>query len=367
MSLLIDDDTKMLRDSAAGLFADAEPVKALRRQRAAQDVAAAGLGVWPDMVALGLPGMLLPVEAGGAGLGMMASVQIAEVLGRNLAGGPFLSTVIMGAVALRDSGDAGLLERLASGSLRLGIATDEAPRHQPERISCRVRRESGSLVLTGRKLDVIGGNIADLLIVSARDENGLPGLFLVEAGGPGLEINASLGLDTRPAVRVDFNNAPATPLYAPALAERMLAEMLDAGRLHLAAEMLGVAQAAFDRTVEYLKIRVQFGRPIGSFQALQHRAALLFGALEISRSVVAKAAWTWDHRPAEAPRYVALAKAKLSAVARHVTAEAVQLHGGIGVTDDFDLGFYLKRAQRAANQLGDYAFSLERYAELRGL
>jgi len=367
MSLLIDDDTKMLRDSAAGLFADAEPIKALRRQRAAQDVAAAGLGVWPDMVALGLPGMLLPVESGGAGLGMMASVQIAELLGRNLAGGPFLSTVVMGAVALRGSGHAALLERLAAGSLLLGIAIDETPRHQPEHISSRVQRLSGNLVLTGRKLDVIGGNIAEMLIVSAGDENGLPGLFLVATSAPGLEINARMGLDTRPVVSIDFNSVPATPLHAPELAGKVLEEVLDAGRLHLAAEMLGVAQEAFDRTVEYLKVRVQFGRPIGSFQALQHRAALLFGALETSRSVVAKAAWTWDHSPAEAPRYVALAKAKLSAVARHVTAEAVQLHGGIGVTDDFDLGFYVKRAQRAANQLGDYAFSLERYAQLRGL
>jgi alkylation response protein AidB-like acyl-CoA dehydrogenase len=367
MSLLIDDDTKMLRESAARLFADAEPVKALRRQRAAQDVAGAGRGLWPDMVALGLPGMLLPADAGGAGLGMMASTQIAEVLGRNLGGGPFLSTVVMGAVALRDSGDAGLLDRLAAGSLLLGIAVDEAPRHRPGHISCQVQQKSGSLVLTGRKLDVIGGDAADCLIVSARDEDGLPGLFLVEAGAAGLKISASLGLDTRPVVSIDFDNAPAKPLYAPAASEKMLAQMLDAGRLHLAAEMLGLAQEAFDRTVEYMKVRVQFGRPIGTFQALQHRAALLFGALEISRSVVTKAAWSWDHAPAEAPRYVALAKAKLSAVARHVTAEAVQLHGGIGVTDDFDLGFYLKRAQRAANQLGDYTFSLERYAQLRGL
>jgi alkylation response protein AidB-like acyl-CoA dehydrogenase len=367
MSLLIDDDVKMLRESAAKLFADAEPVKKLRQQRSTQDVAGAGRGVWQDMVALGLPGMLLPVAAGGAGLGMMASVQIAEVLGRNLAGGPFLSTVIMGAVALRDSADAALLERLAAGDLLLGIATDEAARHHPGEISSHVQRGSGGFVLSGRKLDIIGGNIADLLIVSARDENGAPGLFLVPAGGPGLDIKTSLGLDTRPVVSIDFNNAPATQLCAPDLAVNLLAQMLDAGRLHLAAEMLGLAQEAFDRTVEYLKIRVQFGRPIGSFQALQHRAALLFGALEISRSVVAKAAWICDHSPAEAPRYVALAKAKLSAVARHVTAEAVQLHGGIGVTDDFDLGFYLKRAQRAANQLGDYAWSLERYAQLRGL
>jgi alkylation response protein AidB-like acyl-CoA dehydrogenase len=147
----------------------------------------------------------------------------------------------------------------------------------------------------------------------------------------------------------------------------VLDKVYDIGRLHLAAEMLGAGQEAFDRMVDYLKTRSQFGRLIGEFQALQHRAAILFGELEVARSVVLKAAMAYDANDAKAAEWISLAKARVGEIAKHVTTEALQLHGGIGMTDDFDLGFYLKRVRALSERLGDTAFHAERYARLRGL
>lgn len=371
MSLLISDDVRMIRESAGKLFADLESIKTLRHNRAAHDLTAAARGAWEAMTELGLPGILLPEAAGGAGLGMVASVQVCEMMGRSLTTGPFLSTAVMGALALRESGNTAqakdALAKLAAGSLCVAIAVDETSRHNPEVVATQASLADGRATLSGRKVNVIDGNIADRLIVAARDTAGALGLFLVDAQDATVAAQTTMGLDSQPYVTITFNSSPADILCQGADATALLTRILDAGRLHLAAEMLGAAQEAFDRTVDYLKTRVQFGRVIGEFQALQHRAALLFGDLEICRSIVAKAAWAWDEMPAEAPRLTAMAKAKLSTTARHVTAEAVQLHGGIGVTDEFDIGLYLKRAQRAASLLGDSAFCLERYATLRGL
>jgi acyl-CoA dehydrogenase len=179
-----------------------------------------------------------------------------------------------------------------------------------------------------------------------------------------------MGLDGHPWSRLAFDGVLVSygdQIAGPDLAAKLLDRAYDSGRLHLAAEMLGCAQEAFDRAVDYLKTRVQFGRKIGEFQALQHRAAILLGELEIARSVVMKAAALWDAGEAAAPEYVSLAKARVGQIACHVTTEAVQFHGGIGVTDEFDIGLFLKRARAAAEQLGDSAFHTERYARMQGL
>jgi acyl-CoA dehydrogenase len=256
------------------------------------------------------------------------------------------------------------LPAIAGGTI-VTMACEEKPRHDPGAIGTVAMKQGESYVLSGSKVAVIDGTIAEKLIVAARplDAQDLL-LFLVDADAPGITVTSRMGIDSRPLADIAFHDVPATaadlicdPRHAPHLLDRAF----DAGRLHLAAEMLGAAQEAFERAVEYLKTRVQFGKKIGEFQALQHRAAILFGELEIARSVVLKAAAT------QTPEHISMAKARVGEIAKKVAGEAVQFHGGIGVTDDFDLGFFLKRIRAAAETLGDSAFHAERYARIQGL
>jgi acyl-CoA dehydrogenase len=364
--LLLDEDTKMLSESAGRFFAEADTLKKLRIRRDAQDLVAAARGEWDGMVELGLPGLLICEAEGGSGLGAVAGCQVAEMMGRSLAAGPFLSSAVMAATAIAHGDNPALKEKLlpeiASG-LMVAVACEETARHNPDALSTGVVKDGAGYRLTGRKCAVIDGNIATKLIVSARLE-GTPTLFLVDAAAPGVTIEAKMGVDSRPVCALTLDRAPAQDIVGPAT---LLGRVYDIGRLHLAAEMLGAAQEAFDRTVEYLKTRVQFGRQIGEFQALQHRAAILFGDLEVARSVVLKAAMAFDAGGANHQALVSLAKARVGEIAKHATAEAIQLHGGIGMTDEFDLGFYLKRVRALAESLGDTAFHMERYARLRGL
>jgi acyl-CoA dehydrogenase len=364
--LLLDEDTRMLRDSAGRFFSEADTLKKLRTRRDARDFAAQARGEWDGMVELGLSGLLIPEAEGGSGLGAVAGCQVAEMMGRSLAAGPFVSSAVMAATAVAHGENAalkaGLLPKVASG-LVVALACEETARHNPDAISTEAVRDGAGFRLTGRKCAVVDGNIAAKLIVSARLD-GIPTLFLVDAAAPGVAIDAHMGVDSRPMVVVTLDSARAEDVVGPGA---LLDRVYDIGRLHLAAEMLGAAQEAFDRTVEYLKTRVQFGRPIGEFQALQHRAAILFGNLEVARSIVLKAAMIFDGGEAKAAELASLAKARVGEIAKQATTEAIQLHGGIGMTDDFDLGFYLKRVEALAGSLGDTAFHMERYARLRGL
>jgi alkylation response protein AidB-like acyl-CoA dehydrogenase len=368
VSYLLNDDAKMLRESAGKFFAGSDSLKLLRRWRNARDLTAAARGAWDGMVELGFAGILIPEEFGGVGLDARAGVQVAEMMGRALASGPFVSSAVMAATAIahgdNDRLKTELLPAIAGGTI-VAMACEEKSRHSPHSIETVAMKQGENYVLSGSKTAVIDGNIADRLIVAARplDAQDLL-LFLIDTDTPGIMVKSRMAIDSRPLVDIAFHDVPATaanlicdPRHAPHLLDRAY----DAGRLHLAAEMLGAAQEAFDRAVEYLKTRVQFGKKIGEFQALQHRAAILFGELEIARSVVLKAAAT------PTPDSVSMAKARVGEIAKKVAGEAVQFHGGIGVTDDFDLGFFLKRIRAAAETLGDSAFHAERYAQLRGL
>ncbi len=375
MTFLLDDDTRMLRESAGRLFVDLDAARSLRSRRDAHDLSALGRGAWDGMVELGLPGILVPDDHGGSGLGARAGVQVAEMMGRSLATGPFVASAVMGATALQAGDNDGLRQRLlpevAAGAMVLALAAEETARHRPDTIKASARPGKGGYVLSGRKLAVIDGNIADAFLVAAREEGaGGLSLFLVGAEAVGLSVASSMAFDGHPLANIILAETfvPATDRIAgPERGAAALDRALDAGRLHLAAEMLGVAQEAFDRTIDYLKTRVQFGRKIGEFQALQHRAAIMLGELEIARSVVMKAAALWDADDSAAPAFVSLTKARVGDIACHVTTEAVQLHGGIGVTDAFDIGLFLKRAKAGSQLLGDGAFHTERYARLRGM
>jgi alkylation response protein AidB-like acyl-CoA dehydrogenase len=364
VSYVLTDDAQMLRDSAGKFFAGSDSLKLLRQRRNARDLAASARGAWDGMVELGLAGVLIPDEFGGVGLDSRASIQVAEMMGRTLAGGPFISSAVMAATAILGGSNAQLkaelLPAIASGAV-VALAGEESVRHQPHAIETVAWRDGAGFRVSGCKTTVIDGNIAEKLIVVAKD-GGTHLLLVVEAGSPGVTVTSRLGVDSHPLVDIAFDNAVAIgPICDPAQTLDLLDRTYDAGRLHLAAEMLGAAQEAFDRAVEYLKTRVQFGKKIGEFQALQHRSAILFGELEIARSVVLKAAATCN------PEFVSMAKARVGEIAKKAATEAIQFHGGIGVTDDFDLGFYLKRIRAAAEMLGDSAFHAERHAQIRGL
>ncbi len=364
--LLLDDDTKMLRESAGRFFAEADTLKKLRSRRDVRDLAALALGEWEGMVALGLSGLLMPEAFGGSALGAVAGIQVSEMMGRSLAAGPYVSSAVMAATAVARGDDDALKVAIVDG-LVTAFAGEESARHDPAAIATQAVRDGDGFRLTGRKCAVIDGNIAQKLIAPARAGNDLL-LFVVDSVADGVTVTTHMGVDSHPLVEIVFQNARADGVLCSAdRSAAVLDKVYDIGRLHLAAEMLGAAQEAFDRTVDYLKTRTQFGRLIGEFQALQHRAAILFGELEVARSVVLKAAMAYDANNDKAAELISLAKARVGEIAKHVTTEAVQLHGGIGMTDDFDLGFYLKRVRALAERLGDTAFHAERYARLRGL
>lgn len=368
MSLVQSDEVKALGDMALRFMRDADPAKRLRTARDTNDGAAAARGLWEGFCELGLPGVAIGAEDGGSGLDARASVQVSEMMGRTLAAGPFLASAVMAATAIENSTNDGLrtelLGQIAEGRI-FALAAEEAERHDPEALGLTAAPVDGGFVLNGTKLAVISGTIAERLIVVARGaQTGEFALFVVDAESVGVRVQPSTPLDSLPLASIQFSDvfAPKANLLSEgAQARAALERAYDLGRLHLAAEMLGAADEAFERTVAYLKTRVQFGRPIGSFQALQHRAAKAFGALEMARSVLAKAA------AEQTPLLISLAKAEIGDTAKLVTIEAVQLHGGIGVTDEFDLGFYVKRVRVAAQMLGDANFHTERYARLSGL
>ena len=368
--LVANDEMRMLRESAGRCFADQDTARLLRSHRDTRDFHASARGLWDHMVPLGLPGVLIGEEHGGSGLGFRESMQVSEMMGRTLATGPFLSSAVMAATAIRHGDNQRLqaeyLPQIASGKAIIAIAAEERQRHNPLAIETVARRVGDSWLISGCKLGVIDANIADKLIVLARDVDAPERLLLLfaSAGGAGVSWKASMGLDSHPLCTVDFRDVRVTEgdlLCAPDRTVALLDRVYDAGRLHLAAEMVGLASEAFDRAVDYLKTRVQFGRKIGEFQGLQHRAAILFGEIEVAASVVLKAATLHDAGDPRFPVFASLAKAKAGEVAMHVTAEAVHFHGGLGMTDDFDLGFYLKRARVAAESLGDTAYHQERW------
>ncbi len=368
MNYLLNDDAKMLRESAEKFFAGSDSLKKLRQRRNARDFDGAARGSWDGIVELGFAGILIHEEFGGAGMDSRAAIQISEMMGRTLSTAPFLSSAVMAATAIghgnNDRLKSEMLPAIATGTV-IALAGEENARHRPHAIETVARRDGAALRISGRKVAVIDGNIAEKLIVVARSGgDGSLLMIAVDPNADGVAITTRMGLDSHPVVDIAFNDAQANAadlICDPTEALAVLDRAYDAGRLHLAAEMLGAAQEAFDRTIDYLKTRVQFGKKIGEFQALQHRAAILFGELEIARSVVLKAS------EVDSADYISMAKARVGEIAKHVAGEAVQMHGGIGVTDDFDLGFYLKRIRAASELLGDSAFHTERYARLKGL
>jgi acyl-CoA dehydrogenase len=282
-----------------------------------------------------------------------------------LAASPFHSTALAAELLLA-SGRNEALAGLIAGQQIIAVAIDEGPRHAPVTIATTAKRNGDGFCISGTKRRVIDGGIAHTLIVPARSDDGIA-LFAVPADAPGLEILPLDLLDSRNAADIALHEVTVAAdvlIDVPGPAEALVQRMLDVGNVLIACELLGIAQEAFDRTVAYLKEREQFGRKIGSFQALQHRAARLFCALEMARAVALKALRALDQGDLATTHLASLAKAVLTRTARDVLNEALQMHGGIGVTDDLDIGLFFKRARAAGDWLGDDTFHRERIAKI---
>jgi len=378
MALILNEEQRLLRDTAREFLGANAPVAALRALRDSRDPLGYSRELWTQMAELGWAGIVVPEEFGGLGFGFAGLGAVIEETGRTLTASPLFATCVLGASAVLLAGSEAqkqaVLPHIASGELCLALALEESHRHDPSGVRLEARRSGGGFRLNGAKQFVLDGHSADRLVVVARshgaagETDGLS-LFLVDANAPGVTRTRSMLMDSRNSARIEFVDVEVDPsalLGTEGAAGPALEQVLDRGRAAIAAEMLGGVQETFERTVEYLKQREQFGTRIGTFQALQHRAAHMFSEIELLKSVVRDACSNVDDNPALLPLSASLAKAKANDTFELVSNEAVQMHGGIGTTDELDIGLFLKRARVAMQILGDARFHRARYATLRG-
>ncbi|MDZ4762840.1 MAG: acyl-CoA dehydrogenase family protein [Alphaproteobacteria bacterium] len=376
MAFVLTEEQQMLRDSAMAFSAEKLPLTQLRALRSAGG--GFNRGSWREMADLGFAGILIPEEYGGSGFGYVGLGQVLEAQGRTLAATPLLSTALIAVSAILMGGSAlqkaEHLPKIAAGERLMALAVDEGAHHDPENILLSADPREGGYELVGEKRYVVDGPIADWLIVAARVA-GQPGqkhgvtLFLVAADTPGVTRATLQTLDAHPAANIRFDKVAvsADAVLGPVDGGWPLLEgVLDRARIGLACEMLGGADAAFEMTAHYLKVRKQFGQLIGSFQSLQHRAAIMFTELELTRSCVAGALAALDGHANTVGALASLAKARAAETIHLVSNEAVQMHGGIGMTDIHDSGLYMKRARVLETLYGGESFHRDRYAKLHG-
>ena len=372
MALIYNEEQLMLKDAARTFLRERAPISHLRALRDAGDETGFSRDLWAEMCEMGWSAILVDEEHGGLDYGYVGIGIVLEECGRTLSPSPLLGTALAGVTALNLAGTPGqcaeLLPEVASGDHLLALACDEGSRHEPGKADTEAEVLEDGFRLNGLKTAVLDGQAADTLIVSAWTGDGIS-LFLVPRGSEGLRIERYPVLDIGAAARVTLNNVelPREALLGGLHEGHTLLEnILDAARIGASAEMLGIAREVFDRTVEYLKVRKQFGAPIGSFQALQHRAASLFGEIELCRSLVLKTLQSLDESAPADPELASMTKAKVGQTAREAALEGIQMHGGIGMTDDFDIGFFLKRCQVLEALYGNHYYHLDRYARCRG-
>jgi alkylation response protein AidB-like acyl-CoA dehydrogenase len=377
MSLTLNAEQQMLKDNARQFVRENAPVSLLRKLRDTKDATGFSSDVWRKMVELGWAGIVVPEAYGGMGLGYTELGVVLEECGRTLAPHPIMSSVLLCGGALLEAGSEAqkqeLLPGLCSGETLLAMAFEETPRFNPYQVATQAQKNGAGYRLTGQKTFVLDGHIANRLIVSART-SGAPGdragisLFLVDPEQKGVTVQRTIMVDSRNAARVEL---AAVEIPAAALLGQLdrgadvLDPVLDRATIGLTAEMLGVVSQAYETTLEYLKTRVQFDVLIGTFQALQHRAVDMFCELELAKSVVIDALSAIDEKRDDVPAMASAAKARLTDASRLITREAIQMHGGIGMTDEHDIGFYMKRGAAAEATFGDAAYHRDRFARLK--
>jgi alkylation response protein AidB-like acyl-CoA dehydrogenase len=377
MAFVLTEEQTLLRDSARTFLAESAPVAHLRRLRDTRDETGFSRALWKSFAEMGFTGILVPEAHGGLGLGHTEVGLVMQEIGRNLTASPFLTSCVVAASAIVKGASAEQQARwlpaLARGERIATLAVDESSKHQPEQIALRATRTDRGWHLSGQKTFVLEGHVADWLIVAARtagapgDEYGIA-LFLVSRETTGVEIERVLLVDAHYAARVRFSNVvvdAGAMLGDGGQGHALLQAALDAGRAAAAAEMLGLADEVFERTLAYLKERKQFDRRIGEFQALQHRAAVLYCEIELARAAVAHASTRLDAHADDASTAVATAKARAGTSVTRAVQEGVQMHGGMGMTDELDMGFFMKRARVLQELYGDAAFHADRLARSR--
>jgi alkylation response protein AidB-like acyl-CoA dehydrogenase len=378
MGLALSEDQLILRDVARSFFEEKSPVERMRKLRDEQDATGFTRPLWKEMGELGWIGIPFAEELGGAGMGHAELGVVLEECGRVLAPEPFVSTVLLGGSALALGGSEPLQKELlpdvCSGDRILAFALQERGRFAPYAVSTTAKRDGGGFRIRGEKLFVLDGHVADQIVVVARtagasgERAGLS-LFVVDANGEGVTVERTLLMDGRNAARVRLDDAAvdgARVLGTIDAGADLLDPVLDRATIGLASEMLGTFEEAFERTLAYLKTREQFGVKIGTFQALRHRVAHLFTEVEFARSVVRNARNAIDEGRDDVAQCASAAKARCSDAASLIAGEAIQIHGGIGMTDEEEIGLFAKRLKAAEATLGDAIYHRDRFASLRG-
>jgi alkylation response protein AidB-like acyl-CoA dehydrogenase len=372
---VLNEEQTMIRDGAKSWVQEKSPVTAFRKLRDSGNRDGFDRAAWKEMAEMGWSGILVPEEFGGTGLGYLTLGLVLEETGRTLTASPLVSTALTATTALllagSDAQKKKYLPAIAEGKLIATLAVDEGPHHAPEKIALKAEKSGAGVKLNGRKTFVLDGVVADLIIVAART-SGKPGdkggitLALVDGKASGLMREALKTVDSRGYANLTFKDVDGEILGSLDQGAGVLESTLDRARAGLAAEMLGHAVQSFEVTLDYLKTREQFGQKIGSFQALQHRAAKMFTDLELARSCVEAALSAIDREANDVAQLVSLAKAKVGDAVHLVSNEMVQMHGGIGMTDAHDAGLYLKRARAQEATFGGSSYHRDRYATLLG-
>ena len=378
MSLVLTEEQELLQDAARDFVNDQCSVDGLRKLRDDRDHPGFDPKLWKEMAELGWAGIPFPEEHGGAGLGNAELGVVLEELGRRLVVTPFLSTVLLGGGAILAGGSeaqkSSILPGVCNGETILALACQENPRHAPHHVATTAKPDGDGFVLDGRKTLVVDGAGADHLIVVARtsgnvgDRDGIT-LFLVDPAGAGVSRERTFLIDSRSAANIQLSGVRVGADAVLGSVDRgadVLDPVLDQAAAALSAEMLGGIEAAFAQTVAYLKEREQFGVKIGTFQGLKHRAARWFCEVELTRSIVLKTLRAFDSGAENSAELASACKARASDTFRLSGEEGIQLHGGVGVTDEEDIGFYMKRARVSELLLGDSTFHRDRFAALRG-
>jgi acyl-CoA dehydrogenase len=377
MALVLTEEQGMLRDSAKSFLADNGPVSELRKLRDTRSADGFSRSLWKQFAEMGFTGVLIPEVHGGMGLGLVEAGVVMEEIGRNLTASPFLASSVVAATAILNAGsDAqkqATLPKIASGELIATLAVDEHSKHNPRNTALKAEKVGSGYTLHGSKTFVLDGHVADLFIVSARTsgaagELGGITLFLVDAKAAGVSVERVVMVDAHNAARLTLQNVSvpdSAVLGAVGAGMAPLNAALGAGRVAASAEMLGIADEVFTRTVNYLKERQQFNKIIGEFQALQHRAAHLYCEVEFTRSAVLKALQALDEATPTAVGLASVAKAKAGTTATLAVQEGVQMHGGMGMTDEFEMGFFMKRARVLQELYGDATYHADLLAQLK--
>jgi alkylation response protein AidB-like acyl-CoA dehydrogenase len=378
MKLVLTEEQQFLKDTAQQFARDKTPVEHFRKLRDANDQQKWSQDIWMEMVELGWSSILIPEEYGGSEFGVSGLCVVLQELGKTLTPSPLFATGVLGVSAINalgsDQQKKDLFSGILDGSITTALAIDEKPHHNPSEITTSAKKDGDKYLINGKKIFVIDGASASHLIVIARtsgNEDDIEGLtaFVIPSNSSGLKISSLSLADSRNYAAVEFDNLEVSIdslLGEEGAASGALESILDHGRIAMAAEMLGMTEEAFEITNNYLKERKQFGVLIGSFQALQHRAAKMFCEIELSKSTILAAMFAADSNSNDLGRLASLAKFQVGETLHEVSNESVQMHGGIGVTDEYDIGLYLKRARVAEQIFGSADFHQNRYADISG-